>query len=110
MKVGKWVDFGQEVEVEISSEDVRTALAEAFARTQPEPLDDEQPDIRHVKILLNDIAKVLNALTDEQVQALEMPTREMCARFLRKQAARFEAGGLFMSKSAIPAPGGQHVS
>ena len=95
MKVSKWVDFGQEVDVEISTEDIRAALGESFGKVGEDrvmrDLGDDQPySPHHVTSAFNSIAQFLKALRDEQIAILTDKQREIIAGFLREASERFE--------------------
>jgi mitochondrial fission protein ELM1 len=90
MKVTKWVEFSQEVEIDISADDVRCALSEAFARVNVRNVDDT-PNRFDVSRALNSIGTFLNALTDEHISLLSPKGRQTVAAFLGKHAERFSA-------------------
>lgn len=89
MKIRKWVDFGQEVDVEIGMEDIRSALGEAFSNVTADRLGEERPNRGNVARALNSIAGFLNALTDEHVALLSSAARSTVRTFLVKAADRF---------------------
>jgi hypothetical protein len=90
MKVSKWVDFGQEIEIEIGTDDVRAALAESFQRVTSPGFEEEPPPDHAVRSMLSTIASFLKALTDEQIAAsLSEPARKTVHNFLVEQTARF---------------------
>lgn len=89
MKVTKWVDLGQEVEIEIGADDIRAALGEAFGRVTSDPLGEEGPSRSDVVACFNSIAGFLNAITDEQITKLNYLQRVVIGKFLRKHAERF---------------------
>lgn len=88
MRINKWVDMGAEVEIEISVDDVRGALAECFAAVTEDRLG-EPPNIHDVTKAFNQIGAFLNAVTDEQIALLNDKQRETIGAYLTKQAARF---------------------
>jgi hypothetical protein len=88
MKITKWVDMGEEVEVEVSTEDIRAALAESFAEVTKDLLG-ELPSTFPVVSALSDIGKFLRALSDEQIALLNPAQRRVVGQFLAEQAARF---------------------
>jgi hypothetical protein len=78
-----------EVEVGVTSEDVRIALAESFDRVTRDPLGEPGPGRWDVTQALNNIAAFLNALTDAQIGLLLPAQRSTAASYLSKQAERF---------------------
>ena len=93
MKVSKWVDMGQDVEVEIGADDIRYALSEAFSRVIQDPLGEAGPTRKDVTRALNDIATFLNALTDPQIDLLNLGQRSAVHAHLLKTAERFKIPG-----------------
>ncbi len=89
MKISKWVDMGQEVEIEVGVDDVRAALAEAFDNVTQDRLGEEGPNRSEVALTLNNIAQFLKALTDDQIAMLSPQARELTAKFLAEQSKRF---------------------
>lgn len=89
MRISKWVDMGQEVEIEIGADDIRLALAEAFATTSGGVLG-EVPTKHDVTRSLNSIGAYLNAMTEEHIAKLSAGERKIIGEFLAKNAARFQ--------------------
>ena len=89
MKIRQWVDMGQEVEIEIGADDVRIALAEAFANVTQDRLGESGPNRAEIARALNNIAIFLKALTDEQIAMLSIDARKTVTQFLSQQADRF---------------------
>jgi len=89
MKVRKWVDMGQEVTIEIGVDDVRAALAEAFAVVTEDRLGEPRPNRAEIAMTFNSIGTFLRAITDEQIGILNPQQRELICKFLTEQAARF---------------------
>ena len=89
MKVSKWIDMGQEVEVEIGMDDIRAALNEAFSRVTTDPLGEEGPNVRTVMMAFNGLANFLNALTDAQIAMLTSVQQDVIRNFLARSAERF---------------------
>jgi hypothetical protein len=100
MKVTKWVDFGQEVDVDIDATDIRCALAEAFAVVTRDRFEEDGPSRNDVLHAINNIGAFLKALTDEQIALLNEHQRSLTAEFLQVQADRFKLGGLFKPANA----------
>lgn len=90
MKVTKWVDMGQEVEVEVGADDIRGALAEAFAVVTEDRLGESGPNRNDVMLAMNSMAAFLNALTDGQIGLFNIAQRTFIESFLVKAAARFK--------------------
>jgi hypothetical protein len=90
VKVSKWVDFGLEVDVEVGVDDIRVALAEAFANVTDDRLGEEGPSRHDISRAINCIALFLKALTDEHIALLTQGQREIIGKFLSESAARFE--------------------
>lgn len=89
MKITKWVDMGQEVEIHISAEDIRIALSEAFSEATKEKLG--EGDNKHeILLALNSIAGFLNALEQHQLDSLTLAQRLVIEKFLRDAADRFK--------------------
>ena len=89
MKVSKWVDMGQEVDVEIGADDIRCALAEAFAVATEDRLGEEGPNRNDVMYALNSIGAFLKGLTDEQIALLSPAQHRIIGEFLYDQSKRF---------------------
>lgn len=89
MKVSKWVDMGQEVEIEIGIEDVRIAMCEAFHVVTRDNLGEPGPANGEVMRAFNNLATFLRAFTDEQITQLKPEPREVIAQFLNEQSKRF---------------------
>jgi hypothetical protein len=90
MKISKWVDMGQEVDIEIDFNDIRVALAEAFEPITRERLGEEGPSCGDVGRALNSMAAFLNALTDEHIAQLTAMQRSVIGRFLADTSLRFK--------------------
>jgi hypothetical protein len=75
MKVKGWVEFSEEVEVEISRADVIAAFS-------------ERPEDSWLMVL-NRVAFALNALPDTTIATLTAAQRQATHRFLARHAARF---------------------
>jgi len=90
MRVTKWVDLGQEVEIEIGADDIRLALAEAFANVTNDRLGEEGPNRAEIAYTLNSIGAYLKAMTAEHIALLTSAQRETIKLFLTEQAKRYE--------------------
>ncbi len=67
MKVTKWIDFSQEVTIEIGSDDIRVALSEAFANALPIGKGREEPSRQDILIAFNAAGAFMRAMTDEDI-------------------------------------------
>lgn len=90
VKVSKWVDMGQEVEVEIGLDDIRAAMGEAFNVVAEDPLGEEGPNRFDIMRALNDIGAFLNAMTDEQIALLNEAARKSVRTYLATASERFK--------------------
>lgn len=84
MKITKWVDMSQEVEVEIGIDDVRAALAESFAEVAK-----DFSGTAAMLLAFNRIGTFLRAVTSEHINMLEAHQRQTIGNFLAEQAKRF---------------------
>jgi len=92
MKVSKWVDMAQEVQIEIGMEDVRAALNEAFYEvTREDRLGEPGPNNSEIMLAFNNIGGFLRAFTDEQIAQLKPAARKVIGEFLAEQSKRFAA-------------------
>ena len=87
MRITKWVDFGQEVEVSIGSDDIRLALAEEFEAVTDQDIEPVTP--KAILRMVNICAQFLKALTDAQIVSLETEPRKLVGKFLAEQSVRF---------------------
>jgi hypothetical protein len=85
VKVEKWVEFAKVVEIEIGREDIAAALA-ASCSDALEP----QSCLQTVLRALNTCAAFLGAIPEATICEMTPSQREITARFLHKQASRFE--------------------
>jgi hypothetical protein len=89
MKIRKWIDASQEIEVDIGADDIRAALAEACGvvnRTRP----GDGPSRQDILIALNNIGAFLRAITDNQISMLTFGQRSTVWKFLREHSERFQ--------------------
>jgi hypothetical protein len=77
MKIPKMVTVEQEIEVEVTTEDIACCIAE------------ETDSQRSVLLGINNCAKFLKAVPDGMIAGLNDKQREVIATFLREQAGRF---------------------
>ena len=89
MKLSKWVDMGQEVEIEVDFHDFRSAMNEAFSNVTDDRLGCEPPTGRDVIRALSDVGKFLNAMTDEHIALMNPAQRKIVREFLQANALRF---------------------
>jgi hypothetical protein len=88
MRVSKWVDMGQEVDIDIGVDDISEALSEAFANVNETPFD-ERPNAATVTRALNHIGGFLRGFKDEHLAMLTEAQRKVVGNFLLEQANRF---------------------
>jgi hypothetical protein len=89
VKVRAWVEISEEREIDLSLEDVTSALAEAFARVTDE--QDAKPARSDVLMAINRIGTFLKALTDEQLGQMNVAQLRTIGEFLDTQSARYRA-------------------
>jgi hypothetical protein len=77
MKISKWIQVEQEVEVEVSAEDIASAFAE------------DPYTSRQALVAINNFAQVLKGLTPDMIEDMGAPARTTIAAFFTEQAARF---------------------
>lgn len=87
MKVSKWVESSQEVQIEIGADDISVALSEAFARVHRDC--DDHPNRHDVLSAFSSIARFLKAFQDEHIAQLNDAQRKTIREFLLSQGARF---------------------
>ncbi len=79
MKISKYIDIQQEIEVDVTSEEI----AQAF---------DESPDsFRHALSGINNCARFVKAITPEMIAQMNEASRKVIADFFAEQAARFSS-------------------
>lgn len=89
MKISKWVDMGQEVDIEIGMDDIRAAMQECFATVTTDRLGVSVPNHYEISAAFNAIANFLNALTDEHIGSLSITQRDVIHNYLIRSAERF---------------------
>ena len=104
MRVTTWVDLSEEVEVDVSAEDIRCAMSEAFDEAKPDPHNEKTPGISTILRALNSMATFLNGLTDEHIARMEPRQRAITREFLVKQSARFTEASPRPAPDAVPQP------
>ena len=87
MKITKWVECSQEVEVHIGADDIRWALSEAFSRVERDI--DDRPNRHDATAALGAIGSFLVGLTDDRIALLKDSQRKIVAEFLAARARRF---------------------
>ena len=90
MKIKKWVDMGAEVEIQIDVSDIRLALAECFEEINEDRLGEDGPSKSEILRALNQIGAFLRAISDEQIEKLDMAPRLIIKKFLLDQALRYD--------------------
>ncbi len=91
MKVFKWVESAQEVEIEITTDDIRAALAESFSEITADRLGEDGPRRSEIVQAFNLVGQFLNAVTDDQVRQMLPNQIGLIAAFLTAAGARYEA-------------------
>jgi hypothetical protein len=88
MKVSKWVDFSQEITVEVGADDITVALSEAFYAANQEP--DKAVNIHDILGAFQAIGSFLRGFPDQYIDRLNFAQRSAIENFLRTQADRFK--------------------
>ena len=83
MKVTKWVEFSQEVEISLGVEDLHGLLAESL-------VSDRQETLREVLHGMNAVLSFLRAVGDDQIAAMLPVHRQLVATVLAEQIVRFQ--------------------
>jgi len=108
VKIKKWVDMGQEVDVEVGVDNIRAALQEAFSVVTTDRLGEPGPNRADILMALNNIGTFLKAITPAQISLLNFGQCDVIWKFLSDQAARFkvteENGYTYVGKAASPQP------
>jgi len=91
MKVTKWVECSQEVEVQIGADDIRIALSEAFGAANQNL--EEAVNIHDILGAFQCIGAFLLAFTQEQIDMLNAKQRATIGAFLEEQGDRFKLPG-----------------
>lgn len=89
MKVTKWVDFGQDVEVDIDVDDIRGAINEAFSETEQRL--EQAVNVHDILRAFSNIGSFLKAFSDENIARLNDSQRKIIGGFLQDAGARFLA-------------------
>lgn len=100
MKVSTWLDLSKTVEVDVSVEDIRLALVEAFCEANVGALSGTQAVMR----AMNHIAVFLNAFSQDEIDRLTTVQRSTIFAFLDKQAKRFQVPGGCMRAAGHDGP------
>ena len=86
MTIKKWVEFSQEVDVEIGGDEVALAFQEAWGRID----DIDGVPNRHAIIrALGRVGTFFKALSDAQIADLNVKQRETIRKFLETEAVRW---------------------
>jgi hypothetical protein len=89
MTITTWVDLGsKEVEVSVTSEDIRTSIQESFDAATRDTLGEPVSRWDLVRALKS-MAAFLDALSEEHIATLGPEVRKTVAKFLAKHAERF---------------------
>jgi hypothetical protein len=89
VKVSQWVDFGQEVEVEICVEDIRIAMQEDLDRSAADPLGEAESRF-DFKRALSSIHAFVKGIRPGQIETLSPAARKTVASGFRELADRME--------------------
>ena len=84
MKISKWVEWEQEIEIEIGITDARVLLSESFA-------SDPRETMAGILHNVNISAQYFQAIGNAQIAAMTDKQREVIGKFLAEQSARFLA-------------------
>lgn len=87
MKIAKWVTVEQEIEVDVSAEDIATAL---YA---------ENDSAHQVMQGVNNFARYCKAIKPETIEELKDTQRAVIADFLRKEADRYLSNATLSNKT-----------
>ena len=90
MKIRTWVDMGKEVDVDVSVEDVRACLQEAFAVVTTDRLGEPGPNRAEIMMAFNNIGTFLKAITPAQINLRTFGQCDMIWKFHTDQAARLK--------------------
>ena len=77
MKIQKWVDYSQEVEIELSAEDIQLIF------------DSDSDSLPSIFRCLNSVAAFLKGISDGKIEEMDPGQRKVITEFLTTQAARF---------------------
>jgi hypothetical protein len=99
MKVSQYVNFSQEIEIEVGVDDIRAAFAEELAEIK-RPVSDHA-----IKQMLNVVGQFFNALTEDQIATLTPQARSTVQQYLVKQAQRFA-----LAEPSVNNKLGEHVA
>lgn len=94
MKISKWIDMGQEVEIEVGMEDIRCALAECFSKITSDRLGEAPANQAEISMAFSTLAEFLRAVTDRQIDTLTHAQRKIIETFLSDQSKRYVARGV----------------
>lgn len=77
MKIKKWVEFQEEVDVTITAEDLQQLFS-------------EEPDAKHIAIQgIEDAAKFIRSIPEKIIEEMAPASRNIIAGFLEQQMRRF---------------------
>ncbi len=86
MKITHWLDYQEEIEIDISHEDISILWREAYSEA---PKDVEGAILSN----LNSIAGFLKSIPDKVIDGFPDSTRKIVATFLKEQGQRIERLG-----------------
>lgn len=90
MTIRQWVDFSQEIDVNIGADEIALAFQEAWGVVTH--AEDGKPKRDDIIRALGKVGLFFNALTDQQISDLNDKQRETVRRFLVKETARWGFG------------------
>ena len=86
MTIKKWVEFSQEVDVEIGGDEVALAFQEAWGRIDD---IDGVPNRQAIIRAIGRVGTFFKALSDAQIADLYVKQRETIRKFLETEAVRW---------------------
>ena len=77
MRISKWVQFDQDVEIDLSAEDIQTIF------------DNDESSLAYVLYGLNNVACFLKGVSDQKIGEMSEAQRKEVVNFLSTQAERY---------------------
>lgn len=77
MRIRKFIDIQQEIEIDLSAEDIMLVL------------DRDGDSERHMLRCLNEVACFLNAISDKQIKSMNASQKKAIHEFLFSQSMRY---------------------
>lgn len=88
MKVKTWISIEQEVDVNISADDIRCALMEDIPADVRDPKDPDHPIMR----ALSSIYQYLQEIPDVRISEMLPTQRTAYSKFFAEQSERYKIG------------------